>query len=283
MTKRNRKCRIWVWLLMAPATLVSGVILHAQKQPAATASSYVSGPAPAEAKAAAQSAKAPPRAMGVGDYVGTETCVGCHTDQQRRFKNTVMGKIFARPRTELEKLGCESCHGPGKAHVDSWRRQGHHPPPLRQGFQQLDRRAKRRLLSVPFTRQPAVLEGQPARIARDGLRGLPPGEAGAAGLALVRHPLQRSADREPGGQEVAAGTLSAVSPDAPRTVAALLAHAVSRRQGDVHELSQPARHSQPEAVDSEHGQRELPHLPYRASWSFPVGAPAGDGKLRQLP
>ena len=119
MTKRNRKCRIWAWLLMASATLVSGVTLLAQKQPAATASSYVSSPALAEEKAAAPSAKARPPAMGVGGYVGTETCVGCHTDQQRRFKNTIMGKIFAHPRTESEKLGCESCHGPGKAHVDA--------------------------------------------------------------------------------------------------------------------------------------------------------------------
>ena len=30
-----------------------------------------------------------------------------------------MGKIFANPRTPEEKLGCESCHGPGKAHVEA--------------------------------------------------------------------------------------------------------------------------------------------------------------------
>jgi DmsE family decaheme c-type cytochrome len=102
---------------MASATQVFCVTLIAQEQPPVKASPSVSLRAPAEVKAADQSAKAQPPAKGNGDYVGTETCLGCHPDQQRRFKNTVMGKIFANPRTALEKLGCESCHGPGKAHV----------------------------------------------------------------------------------------------------------------------------------------------------------------------
>src|ERR1043165_2370386 len=54
-----------------------------------------------------------------GDYVGNDTCITCHEDQNKRFKNTVMGKAFATPHTAAEKLGCESCHGPGKAHVEA--------------------------------------------------------------------------------------------------------------------------------------------------------------------
>ena len=53
------------------------------------------------------------------DYVGNEMCVACHGDQERRFKHTVMGKIMANPRTPWEARGCESCHGPGKAHVEA--------------------------------------------------------------------------------------------------------------------------------------------------------------------
>src|SRR6266545_8039320 len=52
-------------------------------------------------------------------YVGSDTCTTCHDDEGRRFQGTVMGKAFAHPRTSEEKLGCEACHGPGKAHVDS--------------------------------------------------------------------------------------------------------------------------------------------------------------------
>ena len=68
---------------------------------------------------AAQSAKPQPSAKADGDYVGTEVCLNCHEDQQRRFKNTVMGKVMAHPRTPWEARGCESCHGPGKAHVEA--------------------------------------------------------------------------------------------------------------------------------------------------------------------
>jgi DmsE family decaheme c-type cytochrome len=64
-------------------------------------------------------AKSEPQSPPSGDYVGMDTCITCHADQGKHFQNTIMGRAFARPRTDLEKLGCEACHGPGRAHVEA--------------------------------------------------------------------------------------------------------------------------------------------------------------------
>ena len=48
-------------------------------------------------------------------YVGVETCVTCHDDKEAGLKDTHHASPeFAR----LSPHGCESCHGPGSAHVD---------------------------------------------------------------------------------------------------------------------------------------------------------------------
>lgn len=54
------------------------------------------------------------------DYVGSDVCLTCHEDQNRRFKNTVMGKVMLEnPHSPEEARGCESCHGPGRTHVEA--------------------------------------------------------------------------------------------------------------------------------------------------------------------
>ena len=71
------------------------------------------------ANQAADQPKAAVKSAPDAGYVGSETCITCHEDQGRRFRNTTMGKVFAHPRTPDEAHGCESCHGPGKAHVEA--------------------------------------------------------------------------------------------------------------------------------------------------------------------
>jgi len=67
-------------------------------------------------RSAAAPGQAAPPAQAAGDYAGEATCVTCHDD--RSYSRTVHGHAF-NERTPAANLGCESCHGPGKAHADS--------------------------------------------------------------------------------------------------------------------------------------------------------------------
>ena len=84
-----------------------------------TAFSYAGQQATATADEKAPGAAKQKAAADTGDYVGQETCVTCHEEQGKHFDRTPMGKAFAHPKTENEKLGCEGCHGAGKAHVEA--------------------------------------------------------------------------------------------------------------------------------------------------------------------
>jgi ribosomal protein S27AE len=51
-------------------------------------------------------------------YIGSSYCYGCHADLSREFAKTKMGKLFqVEPQSDLERRGCEGCHGPGSNHA----------------------------------------------------------------------------------------------------------------------------------------------------------------------
>ncbi len=52
-------------------------------------------------------------------YVGSTVCRTCHPDVWTGFYKNPHYKSIASGKEPVERTGCESCHGPGKAHVDA--------------------------------------------------------------------------------------------------------------------------------------------------------------------
>ncbi len=78
-----------------------------QAKPATTAKPATPAPtAPAQAPAQ------PPQG-----YAGSEACATCHTGYDSSINATKHG-FTSNPNTPMAKLGCESCHGPGEAHMN---------------------------------------------------------------------------------------------------------------------------------------------------------------------
>jgi DmsE family decaheme c-type cytochrome len=65
--------------------------------------------------AAARGTQAAP--AGPAAYAGSDTCLLCHADQDDSLAGTAHAQA-RNPRSPAAGHGCESCHGPGQAHVD---------------------------------------------------------------------------------------------------------------------------------------------------------------------
>jgi DmsE family decaheme c-type cytochrome len=53
------------------------------------------------------------------DYVTSATCSACHEDLFKKFTRTPHQVLESHPKKGWQERSCESCHGPGQAHVDA--------------------------------------------------------------------------------------------------------------------------------------------------------------------
>jgi DmsE family decaheme c-type cytochrome len=66
----------------------------------------------------AKPAAAAPAQQADAGYAGEETCLTCHEDMKKGYHGAPHGRT-QDPRTPAAAKGCESCHGPGQAHVEA--------------------------------------------------------------------------------------------------------------------------------------------------------------------
>lgn len=63
-------------------------------------------------------AKTPGESAPADDLAGSDVCRACHADKYQTYTISTHG-IKEHPHTPASKQGCETCHGPGKRHVES--------------------------------------------------------------------------------------------------------------------------------------------------------------------
>jgi predicted CXXCH cytochrome family protein len=99
----QRRCWVRVALLVFAFLYAVGGIL-AQKRPEST-----QGPSVAS--------RPPEFDAPAGDFAGSETCQSCHKEEAVQYGKTSHSKLVLPGKSYIH--GCETCHGPGKAHADS--------------------------------------------------------------------------------------------------------------------------------------------------------------------
>ena len=98
---------IWLLVMMSVAAMSAAT----SQQPGKPAAAPAVAPVP-------ETVKPPSTAAAPGEYAGSDVCLTCHEDKNKGYKGTPHARA-ANPRTPAAGQGCESCHGPGQAHVDA--------------------------------------------------------------------------------------------------------------------------------------------------------------------
>ncbi|MBI5201751.1 MAG: DmsE family decaheme c-type cytochrome [Elusimicrobia bacterium] len=62
-------------------------------------------------------AETTPASGSKAEFVGAETCIGCHADKESSFKHSVHGLAWPNAKGIDFSRSCETCHGPGSLHA----------------------------------------------------------------------------------------------------------------------------------------------------------------------
>jgi DmsE family decaheme c-type cytochrome len=111
-------CGFVVWLVAIAgaraATVPAQPVLLPAENPAALQNPPQPPPKPAPSKPAPQKPQTP--AAAGATFVGESTCLTCHDEKKQGYFSSPHHRAND-PRSPAAKQGCESCHGPGSAHV----------------------------------------------------------------------------------------------------------------------------------------------------------------------
>lgn len=106
-----RRVLLAVFSLLAIA--IAGRVINTIPLAASATTQAQTAPAKPAIAMPPQAAAAAPQ---VG-YAGSDKCIVCHADKGDSMKATAHGQA-KNPRSPEATHGCESCHGPGQAHID---------------------------------------------------------------------------------------------------------------------------------------------------------------------
>jgi predicted CXXCH cytochrome family protein len=103
-------------LTAARVSLGLGVLMHLVRSAALTSAIFLAGLVGiACGTSFGQESPERPKTADTSKYVGADVCQGCHEDQYKSFAASAHVHTL---KIEKGTQGCESCHGPGAAHVD---------------------------------------------------------------------------------------------------------------------------------------------------------------------
>ena len=107
-------------MLVTALAIVWAVALGLAAGQAPTLTATATAPAATNTPMRGVTPAPPPAAPQATGFVGEDTCVTCHEPEGKGLHTTLHGKA-QNARTPAARAGqsCETCHGPGQAHVDT--------------------------------------------------------------------------------------------------------------------------------------------------------------------